>query len=201
MSNNHKLKILCQRLTEQQFCSIHDAELALEKFEKMTTPAIVLGLIEENDAMKYQSLEDRRVIEALRSDEAGFQRGAKAEADAGDEARAEVRKLTAEKRDLLKLICAPEEEVRQENRWLKQVVESYALQGSPLEPIPEREGWSRRVPGYDLPSLERNSARYRWLKRCDVHEGNRLVIQAPSEIWDQIIDAAIAEESRHANEA
>ncbi len=36
MSNNQKLKLLCQRLTEQQFCSIHDAELALEKFEKLT---------------------------------------------------------------------------------------------------------------------------------------------------------------------
>ncbi|WP_341520745.1 hypothetical protein AABC73_20695 [Pseudomonas sp. G.S.17] len=201
MSNNHKLKILCQRLTEQQFCSVHDAELALEKFEKLTTPAIVLGLIEENDAMKYQSLADRRVIEALRSDEAGFQRGAKAEADAGDEARAEVRKLTAEKRDLLKLVCAPEEEVRQENRWLKQVIESYALQMAPLEPIPDEPGYSRRLPGYDLPTLARNSARYCWLKNCDVHQGNRLVIQAPNEIWDQIIDAAIAEESRHANEA
>lgn len=200
MSNNTKLKILCQWLAAQEFDSIHAAELALEQFEKLTTPAIVLGLIEENDAMKYQSLEDRRVIEALRSDEAGFQRGAKAEADAGDEARAEVRKLTAEKRDLLKLVCAPEEEVRQENRWLKQVIESYALQMAPLEPIPGDPGYSRRLPGYDLASLRRNSARYLWLKQCDAHEGNRLVIQAPNEIWDQIIDAAIAEESTRADE-
>jgi hypothetical protein len=75
MSNNTKLKILCQRLTAQQFESIHAAEVALEQFEKLTTPAMVLGLL---------------------NDEAGFRQGADAEARAGDEARAEVTTLRAQ---------------------------------------------------------------------------------------------------------
>ncbi|KFE51100.1 hypothetical protein [Pseudomonas syringae] len=72
MSNNTKLKILCQRLAAQEFDSIHAAEMALEQFEKLTTPAMVLGLL---------------------TDEAGYRQGASVEARAADEARAEVRRL------------------------------------------------------------------------------------------------------------
>ncbi|HEX8596732.1 MAG TPA: hypothetical protein VF682_26135 [Pseudomonas sp.] len=79
MSNNTKLKILCQRLAAQEFDSIHDAELALDQFEKLTTPAMVLGLL---------------------NDEGGYRQGADAEAKAADEARAEVRRLKLENNEM-----------------------------------------------------------------------------------------------------
>lgn len=47
MSNNQILKLLCQRLVDNQFDHIHDAEQALEQFEDLATPGAVLGLFNE----------------------------------------------------------------------------------------------------------------------------------------------------------
>jgi hypothetical protein len=47
MSSNEALKLLCQRLVANQFDHIHDAEQALEQFEQLTTPTMVLSLLEK----------------------------------------------------------------------------------------------------------------------------------------------------------
>jgi hypothetical protein len=49
MPNNETLMLLCQRLVDNQFDTIHDAEQALEQFELLTTPGAVLGLINDLD--------------------------------------------------------------------------------------------------------------------------------------------------------
>lgn len=45
MCNSETLKLLCQRLVANQFDHVHDAEQALEQFEQLTTPAMVLSMI------------------------------------------------------------------------------------------------------------------------------------------------------------
>lgn len=47
MSNNQILMQLCQRVIDNQFDHLHDAEQALEQFEQLTTPGAVLGLFNE----------------------------------------------------------------------------------------------------------------------------------------------------------
>lgn len=58
---------------------------------------------------------------------------------------------------------AENKELLSQNKWLKAQIESIAGQHAPLEPIPDQEGWSRKLPGYDLVSLLRDAERYRWL--------------------------------------
>lgn len=45
MSNNEMLKLLCQRLVANEYETVHDAEQALEQFEQLTTPGLVLRLL------------------------------------------------------------------------------------------------------------------------------------------------------------
>lgn len=83
-----------------------------------------------------------------------------------------------------------------QNTWLRSMVEHYAQQHAPLEPIPDSDGWSTRLPGYDLPTLLRDAERWKWL------EGT-----ADSATWEQIghqeqmnrhlhVDAAMSREGR-----
>ena len=46
MTNNAELKLLCESLVANEFVLIHDAEQALELFERLTTPGLVLGLLD-----------------------------------------------------------------------------------------------------------------------------------------------------------
>jgi len=54
MSNNAELQLLCQRLVANEFETVHDAQQALEQFEKLTTPAAVLELIAEQIELMRQ---------------------------------------------------------------------------------------------------------------------------------------------------
>lgn len=198
---------------------MYPAEGALADLHEFATPATVLALLEELS---------------------GYQQGAKAEADAADEARAEVRRLKAENEalrataDLQKLLPeisdALEEleihgqhsdqgyrklrdwyrkmvlayrvingpvfgqehgELVSQNTWLRSMVEHYAQQHAPLEPIPDSDGWSTRLPGYDLPALLRDAERYRWLRNhADAADWEFLGHQGP-ESTDQNIDCAL----------
>ena len=56
-------------------------------------------------------------------------------------------------------------ELVSQNTWLRSVVEHYAQQHAPLEPIPDRDGWSIRLPGYDLPALLKDAERYRYTRK------------------------------------
>ena len=152
----------------------------------------------------------------LKADLDSYKQGAQVEADAGDEARAEVRQLKAENdelratADLQKLLPeisdaledlelhglhgdqgyrklkdwyrkiglayrviqgpmfgAEHGELVSQNTWLRSIVEHYAQQHAPLEPIPDSDGWSTRLPGYDLPALLMDAERYRWLRDSD----------------------------------
>ena len=67
-----------------------------------------------------------------------------------------------------KLIKAPmfsaeHGELVSQNEWLRGQIESIAGQHAPLVPIPDKDGWSCRLPGYDLVSLLRDAERFRWL--------------------------------------
>lgn len=64
MSNNEMLKLLCLRLVGNEFETVHDAEQALEQFEKLTTPAAVLELIEIAQKATVASHE-RRPLEII----------------------------------------------------------------------------------------------------------------------------------------
>lgn len=95
-------------------------------------------------------------------------------------------------------------ELVSQNTWLRSVVEHYAQQHAPLEPLPDMEGWSARLPGYDLPSLLRDAERYRRARdiacRVRASVGFHLVVQLPSpsgssfcaaKAFDEAIDAAL----------
>ncbi|WP_070415339.1 hypothetical protein [Pseudomonas lundensis] len=97
-------------------------------------------------------------------------------------------------------------ELVSQNTWLRSVVEHYAQQHAPLEPIPDMEGWSARLPGYDLPSLLRDAERYRRVRdiacRVRAYVGFHLVVQLPSpsgssfcaaKAFDEAIDAALGQ--------
>lgn len=56
-------------------------------------------------------------------------------------------------------------ELVSQNTWLRSVVEHYAQQHAPLEPIPDSDGWSIRLPGYDLPALLKDAERYRYTRK------------------------------------
>lgn len=59
MSSNPELQLLCQRLVANEFETLHDAEQALEQFEKLTTPAAVLELIERKQVATVTTHEMR----------------------------------------------------------------------------------------------------------------------------------------------
>ena len=97
-------------------------------------------------------------------------------------------------------------ELVSQNTWLRSVVEHYAQQHAPLEPLPDMEGWSARLPGYDLPSLLRDAERYRRARdiacRVRASVGFHLVVQLPSpsgssfcaaKAFDEAIDAALGQ--------
>lgn len=97
-------------------------------------------------------------------------------------------------------------ELVSQNTWLRSVVEHYAQQHAPLEPIPDMEGWSARLPGYDLPSLLRDAERYRRVRdiacRVRAYVGFHLVVQLPSptgssfcaaKAFDEAIDAVLGQ--------
>jgi hypothetical protein len=97
-------------------------------------------------------------------------------------------------------------ELVSQNTWLRSVIERYAQQHAPLEPIPDREGWSTRLPGYDLPALLRDAERYRWLRKSgqydwDVNYGKlEFRIETPCDDasdLDGCIDAAMSKEASH----
>ncbi|TDV44432.1 hypothetical protein EC919_114104 [Pseudomonas graminis] len=52
MTYDNELKLLTLALVRQRFESIHDAELALERFERLTTPAAVQELIAESETLR-----------------------------------------------------------------------------------------------------------------------------------------------------
>lgn len=66
MSNNAELQLLCQKLVANEFETIHDAEQALEQFEKLTTPELVLNLL-SNEADQ----QDQPYLFALAADRMG----------------------------------------------------------------------------------------------------------------------------------
>lgn len=97
-----------------------------------------------------------------------------------------------------------------QNTWLRSMVEHYAQQHAPLVPIPDSDGWSTRLPGYDLPALLRDSARYSWLRRqvenCEWMAGSSTITDkfgsvseervSGADDLDQAIDAALAQEQQ-----
>lgn len=191
--------------------------------------AIARELLTENDRLK--------------ADLDSYKQGAKVEADAGDEARTEVRQLKAENEelrataDLQKLLPeisdaledlelhglhgdqgyrklkgwyrktvlayrviqgpmfgAEHGELVSQNAWLRSIVEHYAQQHAPLEPIPDSDGWSTRLPGYDLPALLRDAERYRYLRGKGLSlEGHDFI--SFDEIADYRIDVAMGKET------
>ncbi|RYG55170.1 MAG: hypothetical protein EON56_06065 [Alphaproteobacteria bacterium] len=66
MGSDNELMVLCQALVARRFESVHDAEKALERFEKLTTPAAVLDLIKELEAQR--EIPNIRAIKSLRGD-------------------------------------------------------------------------------------------------------------------------------------
>ena len=72
-------------------------------------------------------------------------------------------------------------ELVSQNTWLRKIVESYAQQHAPLEEIPDSDGWSTRLPGYDLPSLLRDAERYRYSRdiaySAITEEGHRIIVE------------------------
>lgn len=96
-------------------------------------------------------------------------------------------------------------ELVSQNTWLRSVVEHYAQQHAPLEPIPDNDGWSTRLPGYDIPALIRDAERYRRARdiacRVRASVGFHLVVQLPSpsgssfctaKAFDEAIDVAMS---------
>ena len=84
-------------------------------------------------------------------------------------------------------------ELVSQNTWLRSVVERYAQQHAPLEPIPDMEGWSARLPGYDLPALLKDAERYRWLRRAGNTKAIALVAEHCLDALDETIDAALGQ--------
>lgn len=122
-------------------------------------------------------------ITELERDLADFKRGARVEAGLGDEARSELKAL------------------RSQNKWLKQQIENIAGQHAPLEPIDDQDGWSRKMPGYDLASLLRDAERYRYMRNFPHANIARSVgITDGTHFWlqfkdaDEAIDKAMAED-------
>lgn len=66
MNELTKLRDLCVGLVGQRFVTVHDAEQALEQFERLTTPRLVLSLL--NDETGQQ---DRPHLFALAADRLG----------------------------------------------------------------------------------------------------------------------------------
>lgn len=67
-------------------------------------------------------------------------------------------------------------ELVSQNTWLRSVVEHYAQQHAPVEPIPDMDGWSARLPGYDLPALLKDAERWRCVR-------NAIPMQSPYAVW------------------
>ena len=83
-------------------------------------------------------------------------------------------------------------ELVSQNTWLRSVVEHYAQQHAPLEPIPDSDGWSTRLPGYDLPSLLKDAERYRFIRE-DVKRSGYALIPDESDM-DARVDAAMSKD-------
>lgn len=99
-------------------------------------------------------------------------------------------------------------ELVSQNTWLRSVVEHYAQQHAPVEPIPDMEGWSARLPGYDLPALLRDAKRYRHARdsaySANTIEGHVLLVEFPmpekslksaAQFLDAAIDADMGKEA------
>lgn len=100
-------------------------------------------------------------------------------------------------------------ELVSQNTWLRKMVEHYAQQHAPLEPIPDSDGWSTRLPGYDLPALLKDAERYRYLRNgaYSFENSRREIVaiedldapkdQFPSgaEMLDAAVDAAMSKEA------
>jgi hypothetical protein len=116
----------------------------------------------------YDYLDPETVSELL-DDLEGFQQGAKAEADAGDEARNEVCKLKAEN-----------EALRKTHQSLRQIIK--------LTEIPYEGALSQ----FDL--MRKDAERYQFLKNLpdDQYLIERLECATDPENWDEVIDAAMA---------
>lgn len=234
--------------------SVADCQRGDEKFIAAANPTVVLAMIEELKSLRGCDKAYAEVWEkarALQSDLDDYQQGAKAEADAGDEARAEVRRLKAEVEslqlratlDLQKLLPglsdaledlemhgrhsdqgyrklqdwyrkmemsyrvlsapmfgAEHADLVSQNTWLRKMVGHQSEQHAPMEPINDPEGWSRRLPGYDLPALLRDADRYRWLMSQSVYNGTLGIRDGwidfeDKEIAQEQIDRAMREES------
>lgn len=100
-------------------------------------------------------------------------------------------------------------ELVSQNTWLRKMVGHQAEQHAPMEPIADPDGWSRRLPGYDLPALLRDAERYRYLRNgaYSFENSRREIVaiedldapkyQFPSgaEMLDAAIDAAMSKEA------
>lgn len=74
------------------------------------------------------------------------------------------------------MFSAEHGELVSQNEWLRRQVESISIQQAPLVPIPDKEGWSCRLPGYDLVSLLSDAERFRWIN------------DQPSSVWHILAD-------------
>ena len=82
-----------------------------------------LGVINRKDA-EFIAAANPAVVLGLIADLDGYKQGAKVEADAADEARAEVRRLKAECEGLRKAISETSRELRRVSRWICVKVEA-----------------------------------------------------------------------------
>lgn len=90
-------------------------------------------------------------------------------------------------------------ELVSQNTWLRKMVGHQAEQHAPMEPINDPEGWSRRLPGYDLPALLRDAERYRWLRRVGGRAWTHLESAGPAKgsLYDSCVDSAMSKASSH----
>jgi hypothetical protein len=89
-------------------------------------------------------------------------------------------------------LIAENERLASQNKWFKAQIESIALQHAPMEPIPDAEGWSVKLPGYDLQTLLRDADRYRWLMKATPKDQYMLFSSLSNERVEALIDAQIA---------
>lgn len=172
--------------------------------------------------MEMSAIFDHHIAPIL-SELRDFQAGAKAEADAGDEARAEVRRLTQiiihseagriganlkrvmDQKQIDELVALGIQQDKDEiarlmaenERWRRNY-EHLIEQHMPRTGHGCEEGWSRVVEARELQSenaeLRRDAERYRWLRESKNTEGPSMVsVYATGEL-DSAIDRMIAKE-------
>lgn len=182
-----------------------------EAFFLACTPAVVLGLIAEIETLCAISDLQKllpEVDDALEELEMHGQHS--------DQGYHKLRDWYRKVELAYRVIAAPmfgadHAELVSQNTWLRKMVGHQAEQHAPMEPIDDPEGWSRRLPGYDLPALLRDAERYRYLRdgAYSFENSRRELVaiedldapkeQFPSgaEMLDAAVDIAMSKESGH----